>query len=62
MGDLFISLIHTCQLCEANSLNYVIEMHRDAQDLVARPAEWMPWNYGETIDSSRSMMSRAGRI
>jgi transposase len=49
VGDLFMGLIHTCQLCTVNSLDYLIELQRHAQDLAARPAEWMPWNYRETL-------------
>jgi hypothetical protein len=49
VGDLFMTLIHTCQLCGANSFDYVIELQRHVRELVARPAEWMPWNYRETL-------------
>ena len=49
VGDLFMSLIHTCQLCTVNSLHYLIELQRHAQNLAARPAEWMPWNCCETL-------------
>jgi transposase len=49
VGDLFMSLIHTCQLCNANSFDYLIELQRHAQELAARPTEWMPWNYRETL-------------
>ena len=49
VGDLFMSLIHTCQLCGANSLDYLIELQRHAQNLATRPEEWMPWNYRETL-------------
>jgi len=49
VGDLFMSLIHTCQLCEANSFDYLIELQRHARELAARPAKWMPWNYRETL-------------
>ena len=49
VGDLFMSLIQTCQLCGTNSFDYLIELQRHAQELAANPAEWMPWNYGETI-------------
>ena len=49
VGDLFMTLIHTCQLCGVNSFNYLIELQRHAQELTARPAEWMPWNYRETL-------------
>ena len=49
VGDLFMTLIHTCQLCGANSFDYLIELQRHAQELTARPAEWMPWNYRVTL-------------
>jgi transposase len=50
VGDLFMSLIHTCQLCGANSFDYLTALQRHAQQLAADPAEWMPWNYRETIE------------
>jgi transposase len=52
VGDLFMSLIHTCQLCGANSFDYLIELQRHTQELAARPTEWMPWNYRETLARS----------
>lgn len=50
VGDLFMSLIHTCQLCGANSFDYMTELQRHARELAANPAEWMPWNYRQTLD------------
>ena len=47
---LFMSLIHTCQLCGANSFEYLTELQRHARELAASPAEWMPWNYRQTLD------------
>jgi transposase len=49
VGDLFMTLIHTCQLCGANSFDYMIELQRHARELEVNPAEWMPWNYREAI-------------
>jgi transposase len=49
VGDLFMSLIHTCQLCGANSFDYLIELQRHAQELNACPSDWMPWNYRDTL-------------
>src|SRR3954454_24019323 len=48
-GDLFMSLIHTCELCHANSFDYLTELQRHAQELAAIPASWMPWNYREML-------------
>jgi len=50
VGDLFMSLIHTCQLCGANSFEYLTELQRHARELAASPAEWMPWNYRQALE------------
>jgi transposase len=49
VGDLFMSLIHTCELCGADSFHYLTELQRHARELAGKPAEWMPWNYCETL-------------
>jgi hypothetical protein len=49
VGDLFMSLIHSCQLCGANSLDYLAELQRHARELTVNPAEWMPWNYRQNL-------------
>jgi transposase len=49
VGDVFMSLIYTCQLCEANPLDYLSELQRHASALAARPQDWMPWNYQATL-------------
>ncbi len=49
VGDLFMSLIHTCELCRVNSFDYLTELQRHALDLAAHPGRWMPWNYRETV-------------
>jgi transposase len=49
VGDLFMSLIHSSQLCGANSLDYLAELQRHARELTVNPAEWMPWNYRQNL-------------
>ncbi len=49
VGDLFMTLIHTCQLCGANSFHYLTELQRHARELEVSPAAWMPWNYRDTL-------------
>ena len=49
VGDLFMSLIHTCELNEANPFDYLTELQRHARELEANPSQWMPWNYRETL-------------
>jgi transposase len=48
-GDLFMSLIHSCELCGANSFDYLTQLQRHAAELALHPAAWMPWNYRETL-------------
>jgi len=45
VGDLFMSLIHTCGLNQVNPFDYLTELQRHAAELRADPAGWMPWNY-----------------
>ncbi len=59
VGDLFMSLIHTCQLCGTNSFDYMIELQRHAQELAAHATEWMPWNYRETLARTMSLSDSA---
>ena len=49
VGDLFMSLIHTCELNGANPFDYLTELLRHAEELKRTPSEWMPWNYRETF-------------
>jgi transposase len=49
MGDLFMSLIHTCELNGVNPFDYLTELQRHAGELKREPSEWMPWNYRETL-------------
>ena len=45
VGDLFMSLIHTCELNKVNPFDYLTEMLRHPAEVAVRPEEWMPWNY-----------------
>lgn len=49
VGDLFMSLIHTCELNGANPFEYLTELQRHAEESKRNPAAWMPWNYHEQL-------------
>ena len=49
VGDLYMSLIHTCELVGANAFDYLTELQRHVAELKKCPADWMPWNYRETL-------------
>jgi transposase len=45
VGDLFMSLIYTCQLNDVNPFDYLTQLQRHTDELAAGPELWMPWNY-----------------
>lgn len=45
VGDIFMSLIHTCQLNGVNPFDYLMALHHNAQAVRADPSAWLPWNY-----------------
>jgi len=45
VGDLFMSLIHTCELNSVNPFDYLTELLRHPAEVAVHPADWMPWNY-----------------
>ena len=49
VGDLFMSLIYTCQLCGANAFEYLTELQQHYEELSCSPEQWMPWNRRETL-------------
>lgn len=50
VGDLFMSLIYTCQLCGANPFDYLTELQKHRRELFQEPSEWMPWNYRNALN------------
>jgi transposase len=45
VGDLYMSLIHTCELNGINPFDYLNEIQRNAEQVAAAPHDWLPWNY-----------------
>ena len=60
VGDIFMSLIHTCELSGVDPFDYLTELQRHAEDVSQNPKDWMPWNYKETIERSRGDPSISG--
>jgi transposase len=59
MGDLFMSLIHTCELNRVNPFDYLNELQRHAEELKQAPSEWLPWNYRETLARTGALLNVA---
>jgi transposase len=49
IGDLFMSLIHTCRLSKINPFNYLTTLQKYSDHLRQNPLLWLPWNYQTTL-------------
>ena len=45
VGDLFMSLIHTCQLAGVNPLDYITWLLKNAAHLQKAPEDYLPWKF-----------------
>jgi transposase len=54
VGDLFMSLIHTCQLAGVSAFDYLTQLKIHAAQLSRNPQPWMPWNYGDALRPQNS--------
>lgn len=49
VGDLFMSLIHTCKLNKVGPFGYLVQLQKNAAQVRRHPGDWMPWNYQATL-------------
>jgi len=59
VGDLFMSLIHTCELNGADPFDYLNQLQRHAEELKQTPSEWMPWNCRATLARTGALLNAA---
>jgi transposase len=45
IGDIFMSLIHTCNLGSVNPFEYLVALQKHSSEVFKNPGNWMPWNY-----------------
>ncbi len=45
IGDMFMSLIHTCNLAGVNPFDYITALQKHSSEVFKNPGNWMPWNY-----------------
>ena len=48
-GDLYMSVIHTCDLNDVDPFDYITQLQRHAKEVRAHPEQWLPWNYRRTF-------------
>ncbi len=51
VGDLFMSLIHTCQLAGENPYHYLTQLQIHSAEVQKDPQRWLPWNYRQMLSS-----------
>lgn len=54
IGDLFMSLIHTCNLSKINPFDYLTELQKNTSAVFKNPRLWLPWNYQDNLAPSAS--------
>ena len=52
VGDVYMSLIHTCRLCEVNPLDYLNALQNHAAAVTKNAALWLPWNFRSQLTQS----------
>jgi hypothetical protein len=52
VGDINMSLIHTCELNGVNPFDYLMALEHHAQAVAKAPSNWFPWNYRQTIEAA----------
>ena len=50
VGDVFMSLIHTCQLNGVNPFDYLMALHQHVDCVRKALTEWLPWNFLKTLE------------
>jgi transposase len=55
VGDLFMSLIHTCELEGVNPFQYLTLLQRHADALGPNPTAWLPWTYQNALAAAASV-------
>jgi transposase len=52
VGDLYMSLVHTCELNGVNPFDYLNALQeQEPEELKDHAAEWMPWNYKARLEA-----------
>jgi transposase len=49
IGDIFMSLIHTCRLNQINPFRYLTTLYQYSKELFKNPHDWLPWNFEASV-------------
>lgn len=51
VGDVFMSLIHTCELNDVPAFPYLVAILKHADEVQADPEAWLPWEFKTRLDN-----------
>jgi transposase len=54
IGDMYMSLIHTCNLMRVNPFDYLVALQKYSAETVNNPSQWMPWNFKDAIAATET--------
>jgi transposase len=54
IGDLFMSLIHTCHLNGIHPFDYLVALQKHSSEVFKSPQNWLPWNYQASLPTNTS--------
>ena len=49
VGDIHMSLIHTCELNQVNPQEYLLALRANSEAIEQQPDQWLPWNFREAL-------------
>jgi hypothetical protein len=52
VGSVLCSVIATAMKAGINVLEYLVALQQHRHEVVQRPEQWLPWNYGANLASS----------
>jgi transposase len=55
VGDMYMSLIHTCELVKVNPFEYLTEVQKNINSIWKEPEKWLPWNYKEALQKTKDL-------
>ena len=53
IGDMYMSLIHTCELNKVNPFDYLTALQKNASAVAICPGDWLPWNYHHALKNEQ---------
>jgi hypothetical protein len=58
IGDMFMSIIHTCRLNGVNPFDYLVALQKHRDEVAKDRRAWLPWNYREALRAVAMMPAR----